>query len=181
MNKSAALVFFFAVAAPAFAWNDKGHMVSARLAWRKLSQGQRSKVIEILKKHPHYNEYLSAKQPKGFSADEWVFLRAATWPDWVRTHHKAEYHHGPWHYINYPFVPPGSSVDPKQHQPPSDQENIRRFPWPRSVTRKTRGGPRGCKSERPGSGSPTRSVSFFRQTDEDGSVSAMSFPGGISP
>src|SRR5262249_19095439 len=48
----------------------------------------------------------------------------ATWPDWVRSHHKAKYHEPTWHYINYPFMPPGSSMDPAEHQPPSGEENV---------------------------------------------------------
>jgi hypothetical protein len=109
---------------PASAWNDKGHMVSARIAWNKLSNNQQAKVIDILKKHPHYHEFLAAKKRDGFSEDEWVFMRAATWADWIRSHHTDQYHHGPWHYINYPFVPPGSNVNPADHEP-GKGENIR--------------------------------------------------------
>ena len=61
--------------------------------------------------------------PEGFSEAEWAFMRAAAWPDWVRSHHK-EYDHPTWHYVNYPIVPPGSSVDPAAHQPPPGQENV---------------------------------------------------------
>jgi hypothetical protein len=123
MNKLAAFVVLLAVSSPAVAWNDKGHMVTARLAWQKLSEEQRASVLAILRKHPHYEEFLAAKRPEGFSEDEWVFMRAATWADWVRSHHKNEYHHGTWHYIDYPFVPPGSQVDAGKHQPPADAEN----------------------------------------------------------
>jgi hypothetical protein len=81
-------------------------------------------VLQILKQHPHYDEFLSAKRPDGISEEEWVFLRAATWPDWVRKHHKGHYDRPTWHYINYPFVPPGSRIDPEQHQPRTEQANI---------------------------------------------------------
>jgi hypothetical protein len=89
-------------------------MVTALLAWKELTGNQRSKVLDILKKHPHYDEFLAANRPSGFSEDEWVFMRAATWSDWVRPsspghHHAEKFHHGTWHYINYPFVPPGAS------------------------------------------------------------------------
>jgi hypothetical protein len=124
MRRLPALVVLVLIVAPAHAWNDTGHMVAARLAWNKISMEQRFQVIQILKKHPHYDEFLAARRPEGFSEDEWVFLRAATWADWVRNHHKDDFHHGEWHYINYPFVPPGSSVHASEHQPPADQENI---------------------------------------------------------
>jgi hypothetical protein len=112
------------MAAPAYPWNNTGHMVAARLAWKALDDDQRSRAATILKAHPHFEEFLAADRPGGFSEDEWVFLRAATWPDWVRSHHTDEYHHATWHFINYPFVPAGSAIDPKEHQPPAGQEDI---------------------------------------------------------
>ncbi len=124
MRKFIALALLFVVTAPALAWNDKGHMVVARLAWRQLSEKQRGQVVAILKLHPHYEEFLAANKPEGFSEDEWVFMRATTWADWVRSHHAEDYNKGPWHYVNYPFVPPGSKVDPAKHQPPAGQENV---------------------------------------------------------
>ena len=124
MKNILALALLFLVTVPAYAWNEKGHMVVARLAWRQLTEKQPEQVVSIIKKHPHYEEYLAAQKPDGFSEDEWVFMRAATWSDWVRNHHAEEYNHGSWHYINYPVVPPGSTVDPAKHQPPAGQENV---------------------------------------------------------
>jgi hypothetical protein len=120
------LGLILAVAAPAPAWFDKGHMVVAQLAWKKLNDRQRSQIISVLKKHPHYEEFLTAKRPDGISEDEWVFLRAATWADWVGAHHSEEFGHGPWHYINLPFVPPGSHIDAGNYQPKGGEENILR-------------------------------------------------------
>ena len=59
-------------------------MVVARLGWRQRSEDQRAKVSAALKKHPHYSEYLADRRPEGFTEDEWAFMRAATWADWVR-------------------------------------------------------------------------------------------------
>src|SRR5262249_54421446 len=108
----------------AYAWNNTGHMVAARIAWQQLTPDQRNKALAILKQHPHYDEFLAADRPNGFSEDEWVFLRAATWSDWVRNHHKQDYHTGTWHYINYHIVAPGSDIDAAAHQPPADEENV---------------------------------------------------------
>ena len=125
MKKFLSLALLFLACTPLQAWNNTGHMVTARLAWKRLSEDQRNSAVMILKKHPHYSEFLVMQRPEGFSEDEWVFLRAATWPDWVRNHHKQEFHHGPWHFINYPFVPPDSSIDAGNHQPAADdKENI---------------------------------------------------------
>jgi hypothetical protein len=99
-------------------------MVAARLAWQKMSADQQAKAVSILKKHPHYVEFLKSELPSGFTEDEWVFLRAATWPDWVRNHHASQYHHPTWHYINYPFVPSNSSIDPTSHMPGAADANV---------------------------------------------------------
>ena len=124
MKRLFALVLVITLSTPAFGWNEKGHMVTARLAWQQLTEGQRATVSAVLKKHPHYEEYLIARKPDGFTEDEWAFLRAATWADWVRSHHKEQFDHPTWHYINYPIVPPGSKVDAAKHEPPAKQENI---------------------------------------------------------
>lgn len=123
MCRFVALVILLTACGPAFCWNDHGHMVIARLAWNKLMPEQRGAVIAILKKHPHYEEFLATGKPEGFSTDEWAFMRAACWADWVRSHHAREFNHGPWHYINYPVTFAGGGVDPEKHQPPADQEN----------------------------------------------------------
>jgi S1/P1 Nuclease len=120
MRKVLTLVTLLAVAAPAPAWNARGHMVVARLAWRQLTDDQRAKVVAVLKRHPHYAEYLAAGRKEGFTEDEWAFMRAATWPDWVRNN--PAYDRPKWHYVNYPVVPPGSSVKEADHPPPP--ENI---------------------------------------------------------
>lgn len=119
---AAVLVLLGLGAGPAVAWNDKGHMVIARLAWKGLAPIERAVVVDILKSHPHYNEFLKAQRPEAMSEDEWVFLRAAAWADWVRSGpaDRRAFHHSPRHYINLPFVPAGSSAVPKK----PDSENI---------------------------------------------------------
>ena len=78
----------------------------------------------MLKKHPHYDEFLIAGKLDGFTDYEWAFMRAATWSDWVRSHRREQFDHPTWHYINYPIVPAGSKVDPAKHEPPAKQENV---------------------------------------------------------
>ncbi len=95
------------------AWNSTGHMIVAELAWRKLSSGERKAVSDLLKQHPHYAELLNQEIPHNADRDEWVFLRAATWPDMVRParpgsppkpEHITAYHRSDWHYINIPSI-----------------------------------------------------------------------------
>ena len=60
--------------------------------------------------------------------NEWVFLKAATWPDAVRPaaedqpakpEHITKFHHGDWHFVNLPYVAPAdrASIDPAAHPP----------------------------------------------------------------
>jgi hypothetical protein len=96
---------------PAIAWNDRGHMLIALLAYRNLDSQQKGKVNEILSRHPHYELFLTSNQPMGVTKDEWVFMKAATWPDFVRSvDHRANFHRARWHYINLPFVPEGEAA-----------------------------------------------------------------------
>lgn len=103
---------------PSFAagWNDKGHMVIARLAWKELTPAERTKAIRILEKHPHYQEFLVGKRPDNIPLEEWVFMRAATWSDWVRRgpSDRRRYHMDTAHYIDYPILLPGSAATPEQ-------------------------------------------------------------------
>lgn len=98
----------------AWAWNDLGHITVAQIAFRQLSGDERLAVVAILKQHPHFDTYF--RKPDGLDVpdDEWLFMRAATWCDYVRpprdldrsqikTHPIHKFHRGPWHYINYPF------------------------------------------------------------------------------
>ncbi|MGD9722533.1 MAG: S1/P1 nuclease [Pirellulales bacterium] len=108
--------------APALGWNEKGHMAVARLAWLKLSACQRAACTEILQQHPHYQEYLAADKPEGVSVDEWAFLRAAYWPDWIRSNHEELFSRPTWHYVTQFYVPPYSKLDASalpSHQAPN--------------------------------------------------------------
>lgn len=118
MKRRAAVVIWMVLvlpAAEAWAWNSTGHLAVALLAWRKLSRQERASAAHILRAHPHYDRYLNQDRPREVAQDEWVFLRAATWPDWVRggrghvDHDVREYHHASWHYINLPYVPPAEA------------------------------------------------------------------------
>lgn len=107
----------FACAGQAAAWNSTGHMAVALVAWRQLDRAQRQAACQLLRAHPHYRRYLTEKRPEGVDEDEWVFLRAATWPDWVREtpeHHERDlkpFHHATWHYINLPYAAPNGGGD----------------------------------------------------------------------
>ena len=110
----------------ALAWNETGHCVVAMITWRQLDDAQRREVGELLRHHPHYEKYLAARKPDGVDVNEWAFLRASVWPDWVRPSRPGaegelykgpeitSFHRGEWHYIDRPWVVPQDrgKVDP---------------------------------------------------------------------
>src|SRR3954468_19115262 len=109
----------FLVPCEARAWNDTGHMTVALIAYRRLSEDQRHEVATLLKQHPHYQSNLIQRKPDGVTEEEWAFMRAAVWPDYVRPSRGGgpnpelfkgpeitRFHRGVWHYIDMPWVPP---------------------------------------------------------------------------
>jgi hypothetical protein len=103
----------------ALGWNDKGHMVMAKLAWDKLKPAERQSAVTILKSHPHDAEFLAANRPDNVEEDVWVFM----WPDWVRRRHPEVHLSFPaWHYINLPYMPPSSTL--KESDFPAGSPNV---------------------------------------------------------
>jgi len=132
MNKfvGLALLFLLIVAPPALAWNDFGHMTVAEIAYQQLTPAARARAAALLKLNPDY-----AKWVKGVAAknqDETAFLRAATWPDAIKSEKgyddDGEHPSGPasaqnigyadklqhryWHYYDTPFSPDGTALIP---------------------------------------------------------------------
>ncbi len=105
---------------PCFAWNNIGHMAVAKAAYDQLSDGEKLRFSGMLRRHPHYEDYLAKHRPDDVSLNEWAFLRAATWPDWVRPRGRpgeadprgegvVRYHRRDDHFINVPFVHPADA------------------------------------------------------------------------
>lgn len=98
------------------AWNARGHMLVSLVAWGQLQPDVRDTVVAILKKHPRFKQDFLGKMPNNIKnksqavKDKWIFIHASTWPDIARGFKddtKKRYHHGTWHYINYPlFISP---------------------------------------------------------------------------
>ena len=91
-------------------------MVVAELAYQRMTPAQRQAILAILRQHPHWDEYLIADRPENVPEEQWAFWRAATWPDWVKHHHE-QFSHPKWHYVDLPFVPPGSAECAENHEP----------------------------------------------------------------
>ncbi len=115
-------------AAPALAWNARGHELAAYIAYQDLKPAQRAALSGILKQHPQYDK-LAEGCPEGFDKDCYAFMRASTWPDMIRDTANPMHteHHSQWHYINFPVEPGGAASHPEPPtawSAPADPENI---------------------------------------------------------
>src|ERR1700741_3533877 len=79
----AAVLLSVTAVGPAHAWNSRGHMIVAAVAWEKLSQKSKDRVTALLKLNPQYASWTSgvvaSKRAKT------AFMKAATWPDFIRS------------------------------------------------------------------------------------------------
>lgn len=133
-----ALVLSLAPAPRAAAWNNTGHKTVALLAYRdpKLSDGQRARIVAILKEHPHIDRFLLTDRPADVDMGEWIVVQAATWPDWVRPRRppfqtprpdEAEinkFHLGDWHFLNTPFFLPADAAEVNKAKIKAKDKNI---------------------------------------------------------
>src|ERR1700675_3297166 len=72
-----------------YAWNDRGHMNVAYLAYQQLTPATRDRVKLLLKLNPKYNDWAARvdKEVPGASAadkDLMIFMIAATWADGIK-------------------------------------------------------------------------------------------------
>jgi hypothetical protein len=98
---------------PAPAWNSVGHLTVAKLAYDQISDGEKLKLYQLLKHHPHFDQFLAAGRPAGVEEPEWVMLRSSVWPDWVRPRDKdprgpavTKFHRAEDHYVNVALIDP---------------------------------------------------------------------------
>jgi S1/P1 nuclease len=74
-------------APPAAAWNNKGHMAVAFVAYQQLTPAVRDRVDRLLRMNPYYRRWI-AMIPSTVPAGERnlaVFMMAATWPDQIKS------------------------------------------------------------------------------------------------
>ena len=140
-NKSYVIMLVLSLAAssaPAFAWNDFGHMTVACVAYQKLAPRTRARVDELLKLNPYYKSWRDSIDTS-FDKNMQVFMMAATWADAikkdphysskdVKDHHLVgpdasrnigysdQLRHRYWHAIHEPFSTDGTRL-PKLSSP----------------------------------------------------------------
>ncbi|HSP68911.1 MAG TPA: S1/P1 nuclease [Bryobacteraceae bacterium] len=100
----------FLAAIPGLAWNRAGHMAMAAITYdelRREAPATIARVVAILRQHPQY-ESRWKPQIDGMSPEDqqrFLFMLAARWPDDIRGDSALD--HPKWHYIDYPYKPPG--------------------------------------------------------------------------
>jgi hypothetical protein len=148
----AGLLAVLVAAPPALAWNAKGHMAVAYIAYKKLTPAVRGRADNLLKRNPYYSEW-ERTIPSGASEARkplWIFMLAATWPDQIKAHDSGytddgsdngmrpdgasssqntgygdTLRHRYWHFVVKPFTCDGSPLPPIPT--PNAQDRIHLF------------------------------------------------------
>lgn len=117
------------IAAPAMAWNGRGHMIVAAKAWDHLSPSARANAGRLLRHNPMYARWIAGVPAA--DRDRVAFIHAATWPDNIKArnsgytpdhitgpnaHRNTGYddcqQHRFWHYKDLPFSPDATPLEP---------------------------------------------------------------------
>jgi hypothetical protein len=133
----AGLLAVFVTPSSAQAWNDKGHMVVAYIAYSKLTPAVRARADDLLRRSPYYGEWERSIPAVSSDAEKrlWIFMRAATWPDRIKacdsgytddgtdngmrpdgdsssqnTGYGDKLRHRYWHFVVKPFTRDGSPL-----------------------------------------------------------------------
>lgn len=130
MKSRLAAVVALAASVPsaAHAWDDEGHEIVAWFAYQNLTPGARAQAVALLREHPQL-DLLKKGCPKGFDEDLYIFMKAATWPDMMRSAANdpgLKEHHRLWHFIDTPFETQGVTASPPvlHWRPGTDPKNI---------------------------------------------------------
>jgi hypothetical protein len=138
-------LIFLVSAVPALAWNNAGHRIAAAITYDHLTAKARTRVDEILRRHPDYATLLTRDSPPDPEARaRAAFITAATWPDMIRSDQRfydesqADAVPTPllpgfpdmkrrtnWHYIDIPYSPEGLPV--RQPAPPNIVSELNRM------------------------------------------------------
>lgn len=115
---AAALVALGLASTPAFAWDEVGHRVVARIAWDHMTPAARAAAVRLLSNAPANSGILGLVGPDVPGADRGreLFVMAAYWPDIIRSRGTLgyPYAHSDWHYVNFFWAqqtPGGPVVD----------------------------------------------------------------------
>jgi hypothetical protein len=144
-----------ALSGQALAWNDRGHMTVAYVAYKQLTPATRDRVNALLKLHPKYGDWsvtVEQEMPRASADDKnlMIFMIAATWADGIKrdstytqdgsqggnrpdgspdpgrnTGYDDLLMHKYWHFIDIPFTTDGTPLP--AIPTPNAQERIALF------------------------------------------------------
>jgi hypothetical protein len=129
---AAALLALGLGATPAYAWDELGHRVVARIAWDNLTPQARAAAVRLLMAAPA-NSGIPAlafdARPEDRARE--LFVLAAVWPDIIRSpsYVGSRYAHSNWHYVNFFWeqrFPGGPPID--RPDKPRDGELLAQLP-----------------------------------------------------
>jgi len=83
-----AAVMALAAHSTSHAWNSRGHMVVAAVAWDHLTPKARTRATALLKLNPNYQKWI--KDVAVRDRRQTAFVRAATWPDEIKQDRRYE-------------------------------------------------------------------------------------------
>jgi hypothetical protein len=104
---AAAALVLTALAVPGLGFNFFAHRVVADIAWQRLDEPTRDKIVATLRRHPRFEDFTTAKRETVEDEDRWIFQYAAVWPDAARglpRDEQRKYNNPSWHYVNFPIV-----------------------------------------------------------------------------
>ena len=130
------LIFF---SAKAEAWNDRGHMTVAYIAYQQLPQPLRDRIDVLLQRNPQYKSWVAGVPASDRKLT--AFVKAATWPDCIKARcpgyiedgsrggdvapsepeasrnigYADKDMHKYWHFIDEPFSTVGMPTSPPQN------------------------------------------------------------------
>jgi len=125
----------------AHAWDATGHRLGAYLAWEQLDHADRSFWLQVLEKHPRYQQDFINAMPNAIQRlppneqQRWLFGQAAVWPDLARGFQgrtQRRFHRLEWHWIDGTWVRGEANlqgnvyVDTPPHRDTAGRHTVRR-------------------------------------------------------
>jgi hypothetical protein len=114
-NRRVGLVFGLLLVWPAaaHAWNGAGHRAIAEIAYDQLDTATRTRVAELLKKHPAAEKLWADRPTNGPNEELNLFGNASIFPDEARRPPWDQYNRPTEHYVNFRiFAEEGNRVAP---------------------------------------------------------------------
>jgi hypothetical protein len=131
------------VSTPALAWNCRGHMIAAAVAWSHIDDAKKPRLDALLRRNPNSAAWIA--QSPHLDPTQAMFIRAACWPDDIKSAadhqdpapghpdpfpdnnigYSDPWRHREWHFKDIAFSPDGTPL--VQAPEPTAETEINRF------------------------------------------------------